>query len=237
MMRRLAAGAGVLALCAAVAGCVPGPPPLPSYSPPPPPHTAAAASQSVAKRLLNEARNYVYRVRSSSCLTVGSAFDSSAGIVTNRHVAAGAATLALSTWSGADFQAQVSAISRGPDLALLSSAHLALHQPTIAPQPARPGTRVWVAGYPEGNQLAIRGGKVVRVLSARPLHLPGKVLEITAQVRHGNSGGPLLNAAGQVVGVVFALLRRNRDGLAIPAGELSQFLAAPGHFTDIGCIG
>lgn len=235
-MRRLVAAVGAVVLCGAVAGCVPGPPPLAAYTPPPPPQTAPAAPQAVAKRLLNDARSYVYRVRSSACLAVGSSFDSSAGIVTNRHVAAGAATLALSTWSGSDFQAQVSAISRGPDLALLSSAHLALHPATIDPAPIGPGARVWVAGYPEGNQLAVRGGKVARVLSGKSLDLPGKVLEITAEVRHGNSGGPVLNAAGQVVGVVFAVLRRNGDGLAIPATDLGTFLAAPGHFTDIGCI-
>jgi S1-C subfamily serine protease len=190
----------------------------------------------VAERLLNEARDFVYRVRSSSCLAVGSSFDSTAGIITNRHVAAGSATLALSTWSGSDFQAQVSAISHGPDLALLSSAHVALQPATIDTGPITPGTPVWVAGYPRGNQLAIRGGRVLRLLNGKPLHLPGRLLEVSARVRHGNSGGPLLNAIGQVVGVVFALLRRNGHGLAVPASDLRDFLAAPGHFTDIGCI-
>lgn len=230
---RLAIAAGA---CTALAGCVPAPPPLAAFTPPPPPHTTSAAPQTVRQRLLTEARQFVYRVRSVSCLATGSSFDSQAGIVTNRHVAAGSSALQMSTWSGTDFSAEVSAISRGPDLALLDSSHHALSQPTINPAPLRHGTKVFVAGYPEGNQLTIRSGIVVALRSAKPLGLPGKVLEVTARVRHGNSGGPLLNSDGQVVGVVFAILRKNGDGLAVPAADLSDFLAGPGHFTNVGCF-
>jgi S1-C subfamily serine protease len=222
---------------AAVSACVPGPPPLAGFTPPPPVQTASAAPQTVAKRLLHEARGFVYRVRSYACLAVGSAFDSETGLITNRHVAAGSGELQMATWSGTDFQAFVSAISRGPDLALLESSHLALHPATLNTAPLSKGAKVWVAGYPLGNQLAIRPGKVVSLKSAKPLGLPGKVLEITAKVRHGNSGGPLLNAQGEVVGVVFAVLRRNGDGLAIPSAALSHFLASPGHLTDVRCLG
>ncbi|HVU62259.1 MAG TPA: serine protease [Mycobacteriales bacterium] len=237
MTRRLLVTlAAAATACVVLSGCVPGPPPLAAFTPPPPVQTPTAAPLPIAKRLLREARGFVYRVRSSACLTVGSAFDSEKGLVTNRHVAAGSGELQLATWSGSDFHAIVSAISRGPDLALLESPHVAVHPATLDPAPLSRGAKVWVAGYPRGNQLAIRAGKVVSLKSAEPLGLPGKVLEITAKVQHGNSGGPLLNAEGKVVGVVFAVLRRNRDGLAIPAANLSRFLAGPGHLTNVGCI-
>jgi S1-C subfamily serine protease len=236
MTRSVRVAVGAAALCTAVSGCVPGPSPLADFTPPPRAQTARAAPQTIEKRLLHEARGFVYRVRSFACLTVGSAFDSADGLVTNRHVAAGSGVLQLATWSGTDFQAIVSAISRGPDLALLESAHLAVHPGTVNISPLTRGARVWVAGYPRGNELAIRPGAVAKLTSARRFGLPGKVIEITAKVRHGNSGGPLLNAAGEVVGVVFARLRRNGAGLAIPAADLRDFLASPGHLTDVRCL-
>jgi S1-C subfamily serine protease len=43
-------------------------------------------------------------------------------------------------------------------------------------------------------------------------------------VTHGNSGGPLLDHAGQVVGVIYAGETRTRYGLAIPVSTLRDLL-------------
>ena len=73
-------------------------------------------------------------------------------VVTNRHVASGSSGVQLATWNGSDFSASVSAISSGPDLALLGTAPNA-SSATLAPVDPGSGTSVWVTGYPEGNQL------------------------------------------------------------------------------------
>jgi S1-C subfamily serine protease len=56
-------------------------------------------------------------------------------------------------------------------------------------------------------------------------------------VNVGNSGSPLLDSAGKVVGVVFALNSVTGNGLAIPVSTLEQFLTAPGADITGTCIG
>lgn len=186
--------------------------------------------------MLTEARHFVYRVRSVACLAVGSSFSTSSGIITNRHVAQGSAIVQLATWSGDDFQADVDALSPGPDLAELTADREGLPDAPIDTTRVAAGTPVWVAGYPEGDQLTVTHGVAVGYVDARWIGQPEKVLEITAAVRHGNSGGPVLDADGKVIAVVFAISPKNGDGLAIPASAVARFERAPGALTDVGCL-
>lgn len=63
-------------------------------------------------------------------------------------------------------------------------------------------------GYPLGGALTLTHGKVLGYLDGTKLDpsiaFPGQVIEVSAPVKHGNSGGPLLDARGRLVGVVFA---------------------------------
>ena len=63
-------------------------------------------------------------------------------------------------------------------------------------------------GYPLGGALTLTHGKVLGYLDGTRLGpsiaFPGQVIEVSAPVKHGNSGGPLLDARGRLVGVVFA---------------------------------
>jgi len=54
-----------------------------------------------------------------------------------------------------------------------------------------------------------------------------KVLRVSAAVTHGSSGGPLLDRAGQVVGVIYAGETRTGYGLAIPVSTLRTLLGDP----------
>jgi len=54
-----------------------------------------------------------------------------------------------------------------------------------------------------------RGGTVVGYVNGAIYDEPGLVMEITNRIQLGNSGGPLLDTAGQVVGVVFAFKTSN----------------------------
>ena len=187
-------------------------------------------TQSTSSRLLNEARGFVYRVRSVACLAVGTSFAANGMIVTNRHVASGSSSLQLATWNGNDFSASVSAIASGPDLALLGNAPNA-SSVTLAPGDPAAGTSVWVTGYPEGNQLSALSGQITDYISGTPYGEPGQIMEISNAIEPGNSGSPLLNASGQVVGVAFALNKLDGAGLAIPVSTLRSFLSAPGTNT------
>ena len=187
-------------------------------------------------RLLADARQFVYRVRSVACLATGSSFATAKGIVTNRHVASGSTSLQLSSWSGTDFNATVESISGTADLALLSNAP-SDNVTSLSTSAVPPGTAVWAAGYPEGDQLSVTPGIVIDYVGGSRYGEPGQLMEISNAIKPGSSGSPLLDNDGRVVGVVFAIETATGDGLAIPASTLSQYVESPGSSTSGGCLG
>jgi S1-C subfamily serine protease len=194
-------------------------------------------SQALLDSLMAKARTWAFRVRSTTCLETGSSFAIAGHIVTNRHVAGGSTALQMSNWAGTDFNVNVAAISSGPDLALLTdkSVPAGTASATLASAQAPPGTAVWAAGYPEGDQLTLTGGEIIDYIDGSQFNIPGQIMEITNQIEPGNSGSALINSQGVVVGVVFALEVANHDGLAIPVSSLSAFLANPGSSTAGVC--
>jgi serine protease DegQ len=213
----------------AAAGCAADPPSgaraVPVSITAAPVATAATASASLEGRLLAEARSFVFRARNESCLAVGTAFAAQGAIITNRHVAAGAPALDLSTWDGQDFASQVAGHDVNHDLARLDAVPPQDDYATLAPSDPAVGTPVYAAGYPLGDQLTVTTGRVLGRVSGGPLGVAGSVLQISDPIQHGNSGSPLLDAAGQVVGVVFAIDTTSHDGLAMPVSSLRDLLA------------
>ena len=206
----------------------------------PPPETAAPIATvpalSSAQDALSEARRFVFRVRNSACLATGTAFAYSGTIVTNRHVAAGAQQLDLATWNGSDFSAAVAGHGTSADLArLIATPPGPGYTPVAAGADPAIGARVYVTGYPEGDQLTVTAGSVLGTTSGGDLGVSGPVLVISDRVQPGNSGSPLLDAAGRVVGVVFALETGTGHGLAMPLSTLRSFLDAPPSASTLPC--
>jgi S1-C subfamily serine protease len=180
------------------------------------------------------------RVRNISCgqESVGSAFAINAHtLVTNRHVIAGAAVLELDAWDGAAIEADVAQARSGRlvDVGIVSVSQTLPAVAQTGPAPER-GDRVTAVGYPLGGPLTLSPGEVLGYLDGRKLGrfgFDGRVIEISAAIRHGNSGGPLLDARGRVVGVVYAgqfapgATQRSVSqlGLAIPIGAADRVLA------------
>lgn len=223
----------------ALAGCGP-PPPSGAATDLPPPETAAPVATvpalSSSQDALSEARRFVFRVRNAACLATGTAFAYSGTIVTNRHVAAGARQLDLATWNGDDFSASVGGHGASADLARLdASPPGAGYTPPAAGSDPAVGARVYVTGYPEGDQLTVTSGTVLGTTSGTDLGVSGPVLVISDRVQPGNSGSPLLDAAGRVVGVVFALETGTGHGLAMPLSTLRSFLAGGASYATLAC--
>lgn len=230
--------AATVAISATLAGCTSGPPAATATTAAPLTAAPLATLPTPAGSALalSVARRFVFRARNSTCLATGTAFAFDGAIVTNRHVAAGAASLGLATWDGQDFHATVSGHSVSADLARLqatvpggfTTATAGAADPTV-------GTAVYVTGYPLGDQLTATSGTVVAVTTVSGLGVSGPVLELSDKVQPGNSGSPLLDGAGQVVGVVFAIDTANGDGLAMPLSTLRGFLAATAHRSALPC--
>jgi S1-C subfamily serine protease len=147
------------------------------------------------------------RVRSGSGFPV----DASGHVITARHVVEGCREIRITTTAGAESAARVVARSDRTDLAVLKTGRALLPPVPIpaagAHNVARSDERVTAIGYPEQGLPRIRPyrvrGPVVEV-AQRGAGPP--VIAFRAEVRRGNSGGPLFGADGRLLGVVVAKL-------------------------------
>jgi S1-C subfamily serine protease len=209
------------------AGCVPAPP---DARPLADPTERVPAVQTVLKQDGYErfAREITYRVRNPGCSGVGlgSAFALSSNLlVTNQHVVDdGMLSLELSTWDGREVLADVSAVSTWADIALVTTVQPLPVVATIGSDPV-PGQPVAAVGFPLGGQWTLTVGEVVDLVPAEVFDTSHPVVRFDAPIRQGNSGGPLLDEDGKVVGVVFAIeLEGDRLSLAIPVSTLEDEL-------------
>ena len=154
-----------------------------------------------------------------------SALKSDAVIVTNAHVAA-VGPPAVTLWDGRSFQARIDALDRRRDLALL---RIPVSDSDDLPAAVlgdsnrlRPGEFVIAIGNPLGFMGALTAGIVHAVGPLSGLG-PRKWIQAGVRLAPGNSGGPLADAAGTVVGV--NTMVAGRLGLAVPSNEVARLLS------------
>ncbi len=121
--------------------------------------------------------------------------------VTNAHVARGQETLTATTGNGQNFVAKVVYVDPSLDIALLKLEGSGFPQLKIAPtQAVQAGSSVIAIGSPsKGFQNSVSRGVVSGVNQMKGQ--PGNWIQTDAAINPGNSGGPLLNGAGDVVGI------------------------------------
>ena len=186
-------------------------------------------------RAVEQVRGNVVLVHNQGCDfdATGSAFATSPDeLVTNRHVVEGAHHLSIQTSSGRRVDVQSWTVSESDDLAVLRlSKPLFDHPVALAKDPTVPGNLIVVMGYPLGGPFTVGRGRVLNLI-------PGAgqsgqaVIEASADILPGNSGGPLVDTHGQLVGVVRAIDLENGSAIAIPAARVSNLLS--GKSTRIG---
>ena len=137
-------------------------------------------------------------------------------VVTNAHVVAGTDETAVETSQGR-LPARVVYFDPEVDIAVLAVPRLQATPLALAGTPGRAGDSAIVLGYPlDGpytataarirNQITLQGPDIYDANTVRR-----DVFTVRAQVRSGNSGGPLVNPEGQVVGVVFGASVEDSD--------------------------
>src|SRR5207247_3871237 len=90
------------------------------------------------------------------------------------------------------------------------------------------GTPVAILGYPEDGPFDAEPGRIGRTTPVLPRprkSLPRLVTSVRGRVRHGNSGGPAVDARGSVLTMIFAAQTGTQAGYGIPA-ELIRAAAA-----------
>lgn len=163
-------------------------------------------------------------------------------ILTAYHVISGATKIEIIFADGTQAHAEVLATDPGIDIAVLRP-----NQPPEIIVPAvlgNPGAmRVGDEAYAVGNPLGLAGSLSAGVISGFDrsfsideigLHLEG-LIQFDAAVNPGNSGGPLLNRAGQVIGIVTALANPSENnsfsgiGFAVPITTAGGAAGAPAY--------
>src|SRR5499425_2084835 len=145
------------------------------------------------------------------------------GIITNAHVARGP-QLRVQLWDSREFRATLASRDVARDLALLS-----VDAPGLAPASVgdssrvRPGELAIAIGNPLGFVGALTTGVVHAVGPLRGLG-PQSWVQADVRLAPGNSGGPLADARGRVIGI--NTLVAGRLALAIPSNVVTDFLAA-----------
>lgn len=216
---RWAAAVAGLLLAASCVGCV-------AAAPDPDPVLAAHADRSPAGAVEAAGRAGTVRVRNLSCQGLGTGSGAIVGdvLVTNRHVVQGADRLEVSTVDGQRVEVEVAAVAQETDLAVLRVRGELPGGLALAPADPAPGDPVTAVGFPGGERLTFSAGEVLEAGSAAEVG-EESVVVVSARVRPGNSGGPLLDAEGRLAGVVFALRTTDGAGLAIPASRLQRALS------------
>lgn len=160
-------------------------------------------------------------------------------IVTNAHVVAGEDTTEVETLDGSIVEATPVAFNPKNDIAVLSARVDRTPLPMLARAPA--GASAAVLGYPLDGPLKItpaRAGATERVLGddaygSGPFER--SMLTLRGRVQHGNSGGPVLDAGGRVLGTVFAATTEGPPGgLAVPNRVVRRIVEGATGEVDTG---
>ena len=155
-------------------------------------------------------------------------------IVTNAHVVDGASEVTVRLTDRREFTAKVIGADKRTDIALIKID--AKNLPALdlsAPPPVKRGEWVIAIGSPFGFENSVSAGIVSGVHRALPGGQMTPFIQTDVAVNPGNSGGPLLNSAGQVVGVNSQIYSRSGGymglSFAIPGRRRRQGRGSAAH--------
>ncbi len=176
-----------------------------------------------AREIVDASSPAVVRVEAGND-RVGTGFilDRSGLIATNLHVIEGESTIKVKLYKdGGEYQVvSIAGVDRGHDLALMR----------IKPRGSLPvvklgdsnvvsaGDRIYAIGNPLGMDYSVSDGLISQV---RQLSAELTILQISAPISQGSSGGPLFNQFGEVIGITTMIVTQGQNiNLAVPGNYL-----------------
>jgi len=195
------------------------------------------------------ARDSVGRIEGTACGlgVVGSGWAAGGGlVVTNAHVIAGVddATVQMGG-DGPQLEATPVAFDTENDVAVLEVD--GLDAPALDLEAdVDPSSQAAILGFPGNGPFDIRAGRVGETVTSRTQDAYGRgpirrsITIVRGTIRPGNSGGPALNAGGEVVTTIFAQTVGEgvRGGYGVPNEIVEETLAGAGGPVDTGpCVG
>src|SRR5215203_3565964 len=170
-----------------------------------------------------------YNAKGEVALTGSGFFIRPGQVLTNLHVVEGAHHAEVRTFEGKGKTYQVlglTSVDEDGDLAVLGVEMPAERASVVETTTNAPeeGERVFVIG----NPLRLEGSVADGIVSAvREVPGLGRIVQITAPISHGNSGSPVFNMKGQVVGVVTIRVMNGQNiNLALGAPRFTSLKAA-----------
>jgi putative serine protease PepD len=165
----------------------------------------------------------------------GFVYDTSGHVITNQHVVEGAGAISVRLWNGATYKAKLVGTDPSTDLAVLKidAPSSVLHPLTLGDSSTvQVGQTVVAIGSPFGLEESVTAGIVSalhREMTAPNNFTINDSIQTDAAINHGNSGGPLLDLSGDVIGVN-AQIESNSGGndgvgFAIPSNTVRSIVS------------
>ncbi|MFD8496889.1 MarP family serine protease [Amycolatopsis sp. NPDC059657] len=161
-------------------------------------------------------------------------------VMTNAHVVAGTDETWIETTKG-KFPAKVVYFNPEVDIAVLSTPRFEAPPLPLAPDQAKGGDNAIVLGYPLDGPYTATPARVRGRINLRGPDIyeantvQRDVFTVRAGIRSGNSGGPMIDPTGQVIGVVFgAAVEDPETGFTLTANQVrSEVAAAPSQTAQV----
>jgi len=200
--------------------------------------SAAPHTRLTAKDIVQRASPAIVRIEAGpEKIGTGFILDKTGVVATNLHVVVGEAAIKIKLSDGTQYQVtQIDGLDPARDLALLQ-IRAGKELPTLRlgdSDAMSAGDQVVAIGNPLGFDNSVTSGLISQVrpicgpadIAAKKCNQELTVLQISAAISPGSSGGPLFNQYGEVVGVTTAIITAGQNfNLAVPGNYLKPLVA------------
>jgi S1-C subfamily serine protease len=156
-------------------------------------------------------------------------------VMSNAHVVAGSESVTVEA-DGKTYDATVVSYDPDADISILDVPDLPSTPLQFDMQEAPTGTDAVVMGYPGGGEFTATPGRIREIIQLNgpdiyhTTTVTREVYTIRGTVRQGNSGGPLIDKDGKVLGVVFGAAVDDADtGFVLTSNEVAKQMAKVGN--------